>query len=169
MWTRNYNNLINAMVSISNSGLNGVSSNPFDDTYLYNYKDCNGTRREICNHNTSSSYAHIRACPAFVYTDNGSSFSAAVNTTNDPTAALSGNDTYSYNKIIVAFGSSATEATYDDYTLKAIITTFSKNSGTVNITKKDDGTFRLDYKIIITATADITIREIGILLPIPYY
>ena len=173
MWTRNYNNLLNTAMTKVSKGVDGVSPYPFDDTYTGNYKNALGKIYEICNYNThrTTSYSNMNsiARPAFVKQSSGTEFTSSVSLLSDIQSANGISYASEGNRIWVAFGSSDDEETYDDYMLENLITSFISNSLTGKATQNADGTMTVDYKILLTATADFTIKEIGIFSCVPFY
>ncbi len=168
MWTRNYQNIISSNIGCKNIGLNGGSNNAFGDNYCLNFKDPNGSVREICSYNTSSNMGQYVSRGTFIYRNKGSdnTYYAYPSAITSQSQALSG--AFSPGMLYVGFGSSATPATFEDYALESFVSNFSQKSASGSVTENADGTFTIDYQIIISATADITIQEIGLFLPTPY-
>jgi hypothetical protein len=140
------------------------SSFEFGNNYLFNYKNTKGNVNEICTYYSTDSYANTVSKSAFL-NGSGGSFTARVTTLTSLDEWFRSSSTYT---VYVALGSSSTEPTYDDYTLGSLITSYSQDSAAAPVTRNDDGTYTIDYRIIITATADITVREIGIFKPIAH-
>ena len=163
MWTRNYTNLLNSMITVLSSG-GSSSSFGFGNNYLFNYKNTKGNVYEICTYSSDSNYANYATASAFL-SGGGVNSTANVNTLTKLDEWFRQSRTHT---VYVALGSSSTEPTYEDYTLGSLITSYSKDSSAATVTRNDDGTFTIDYRIIITATEDITVREIGIFKPVAH-
>ena len=167
MWTRNYQNIIYANAICKSIGYTGTSANAFGDNHCLNYKEPGGTLREICTWSSNvSSYFNKGTFIARITNAAENKFYSAPVTLTDQTATIVGDGFY--HKIMIGFGSSATPATFEDYALESFISNVTEKSGTGVVTINDDGTFTIDYQIIISATADITIREVGLFLPTSY-
>lgn len=164
MWTRNYNNLLNSVISNINEGYNGASPHPFGDTYTGNYKNPLGNVYEICTFNTN---VYLTRAP-FVYRKSGTTLSAEVSLLKNIQTALNGDSGHQKGKIFVAMGVSDDPETYDDYMIEDVITSFIVNSTTASVVENDDGTVTVNYRLMLTATADFTAKELGIFLPIGY-
>lgn len=167
MWTRNYQNIIYTNAICQSVGLNNAySPNTFDDNYFGNFRDPNGSLREIATYNASS--GSIGGKGTFVSRASvaNKTYISTPSTIKDQSTALSGN--FTPNILKVGFGSSATSARFDDFALKSIISDFTQKSATGLVTENQDGTLTIDYQIIIQATADITVQEIGLFLPTSY-
>ena len=169
MWTRNYNNLINTVISFSSQGNTTTSTKSFGNGYLFNFKNAAGSVYEICTYSVSGDRGNFRSHPAFV-THSGSNSSSdtrtcTVTVIKDQTSVSSANE---MGKMLVGFGSSAAAETYEDYKLGTIITGLNQNSATATVIQNADGTLTLNCQILITATSDITIQEVGIFRPMSY-
>lgn len=165
MWTRNYNNLLNTVITSISEGLNGPSPHPFGDAYTGNYKNPLGNVYEICTFNTN---VYIARAP-FVYRKSGTTLSAEASLLKNIQTALNSDNGHQKGKIFVAFGVSDDPESYDDYMVEDTISSFILNSATATVTENDDGTVTVSYRIMLTATAAFTAKEIGIFLPIGYY
>lgn len=170
MWTRNYNNLLNTVMTNVSEGYNGTSPNPFGDTYMGNYKNTLGNIYEICTYNNTNNAAltWIARAP-FAYRKSGTTVSAEVSLLTNIQSALTGETGHQKGKIFVALGESDDEETYDDYMLEDVISSFILNSATATVSQNDDGTLTINYHLMLTATDEFTVREIGLFLPIPYH
>lgn len=169
MWTRNYNNLVNSVITQNNHG-GGVSSKPFGDGYIGNFKNPLGEVYEICNYNPySNSYSNYSAHAPFV-ARSSSSYSAGVSLLkNIQTVASPAIPVTDFpNKIYVALGDSDTGETYEDYRIDDVITAVIENAKSATITENADGSLKIDYHLVVTATDTITIREVGIFVLMPY-
>lgn len=162
MWTRNYKNMLFTVCTAMKEGCDG-SGNTFGDNYYFNYKDTSGTLREICNFTNGNAYMTY---PGLVY--GSSSTSGAVKAYVDTITNITAKPAYSPYNLFVGLGSSATEETELDYTLGNEITAFTKNSANGNAVLNTDGTVTITYQVVVTATADITIREIGLFKQVLY-
>ena len=167
MWTRNYNNLLNTAVTTISEGYNGESPRPFGDTYTGNYKNPLGNIFEIC---TFTANVYLARAP-FVYRKNaaGCPVAAEVSMLKNTQNSLMNDDGWQKGKIFVALGASNDPESYEDYMIEDVISSFILNSATATVTENDDGTLTVSYRIMITATAEFTAKEIGIFLPIAYY
>ena len=170
MWTRNYNNLLNTVVTNVSVGYNGVSPHPFGDTYTGNYKNTLGNVYEICTYNNTSNAALTWLARApFVYRSGATSLSAEVSLLTNIQSTLTGDNGHQKGKIFVAFGESNDAESYEDYMLENVISKFILNSATAQVTENGDGTLTIAYHIMITATDAFTIKEIGLFLPVAYH
>ena len=166
MWTRNYLNIIYTHAICQSVGLNGYSSNAFGDNYFGNFKDPNGSVREIATYNGSSGSIGGKGTFVSRASVTNKTYISTPSTISDQSTVLSGN--FTPNILKVGFGSSATPESFDDYALGSIISGYLTKSATGIVTENQDGTLTIDYQIIISATADITIQEIGLFLPTSY-
>lgn len=70
---------------------------------------------------------------------------------------------YGYGGVV--FGTGDTAPTFDDYKLSGDLVTTMSASASVVVTKDDDGyTYVATYTIANTGSADITIKEVGLIL-----
>ena len=169
MWTRNYNNIINTMLTNISNGYSGASFHPFDDSYTGNFKNTAGTIYEIATYNSNNNYSRYRTYAAFVRRTSGSELkSGAQLLTNIQGKVYGYPNTDSEGTLLVAFGKSDDDESYEDYMIEDVITSFILNSGTSTITENADGTLTIDYRIMFTATDEIEVKEIGLFLPVFY-
>lgn len=170
MWTRNYNNLLNTVITNVSEGYNGASPHPFGDTYTGNFKNALGNIYEICTYNTTNNapLTWIARAP-LAYRKSGTAVSTEIALLTNVQSGLQSESGHHKGKIFVAFGVSDDEETYEDYRLDDVITNFILNNSTATATENGDGTLTINYHLMLTATADFVIREIGLFLPIPYH
>lgn len=166
MWTRNYRNIIYTNAICQSVGLNGYSSNAFGDNYFGNFKDPNGSLREIATYPASSGGLGGKGTFVSCSSQASKTYISTPSTITSQTDSIKGS--FTPNILKVGFGSSATPESFDDYALESIISDYLTKSATGVITANADGTFTIDYQILISATADITIQEIGLFLPTSY-
>lgn len=164
MWTKNYENIINTRAFCANQGYGSTSPHPFDETYRFNCKSHTGKIYEIQTYNSYGSSAGLyHTYGAFVTRDTEDVFSSYV------VVRTSFPDTVSNSRNLhIAFGSSNTEESRLDYNLGALVSDFTTNATKATVTANTDGSLTINYQILITATADITIQEIGLFLDAKY-
>lgn len=172
MWTRNYNNLVNSVVSLNNNGRSGASDKPFGDGYTGNFKNPLGAVYEICTYNSSTNnYGNYVSRAPFVSRNNSGAFGAGLTLLKNTQAVLTNATPVGDlpNKIYVALGDSDTGESYEDYRIDDVITAVIENAKSATVTENSDGTLKIDYHLVVTATDTITIREIGLFVCMPYY
>lgn len=167
MWTRNYKNLIATNLAMISRGYSGTSPSEFGGKYSFNFKDSSGQIREFCTQPASNNNGFGGSLVPFVVREmNGlwtTSFDILTNQTSIPSVS-----TAQFHSTFIGFGSSEAEESELDYALKEEISNIKRENVTVEVTSDDDGTITLDCKVVISATADITIREIGLFKPVVY-
>ena len=167
MWTRNYQNLLNTIISCGNVGQKtalGTSGTTFGDAYCWNFRAPNGNVYDIVTLNEYADYGN-EVATAFLIRNASGTYTSSIQMQTTPTDYCSSSN----NTLFVGFGSSGEAATFEDYKLHSHITSgYSTLSRTATPTLNADGTVTINYKIIISATADLTIQEIGIFKTINY-
>lgn len=167
MWTRNYKNLICTMTTLLAEGNSSGSAANFGDNYHFNFKNPSGQLREICNYATSSNYAYYCTTGRLVYrAANSTRYQSGIEVITDQTKTKLPPDKCN---ISIGFGSSDNDATELDYALGSQISALTSLSAIATPTLNDDGTFTIDYQVVIQTTEDITIREIGLYKVCQYY
>jgi hypothetical protein len=171
MWTRNYNNLVNSVITLNNQGQGGASGKAFGDGYTGNFKNPLGAVYEICTYNpNANNYSNYTAHAPFVSRASNGTYGAGISLLKNIQSVISPTTAISEfpNKIFVALGDDDTAETYEDYRIDDVITAVIENAKTATVTENADGTFKIDYHLVVTATEAITIREIGIFVLMPY-
>lgn len=171
MWTRNYNNLVNSLITQNNHGKNATSSKAFGDGYTGNFKNPLGAVYELCTCNPSTNnYSNYISRAAFARQDSNGVYGAELSLLKDTQVVLTPTTPVSKfpNNIYVALGDSDTAETYEDYRIDDVITAFIENAKSATVTENADGTLKIDYHLVLTATDTITIREIGIFMPFAF-
>lgn len=167
MWTKNYKNLVKTVLTCGRWGQTSTSETStaaFSDEYFFNYKAPDGKIYDIMNRTTSFG----RALPVWVgdsLKDNRNFTKPKLLTTPTTSFTSMSLDWYLH----VGFGSDSTTPTELDYKLGSHITTISEVNLTATNALNTNGTFTTDCEVIVKATADITINEIGLFLPVYRY
>lgn len=166
MWTRNYKNLIMTTIGVSADGGAGSGSTSGysfgEGNYFANYKNQYGSVYDIRTQITSNSYATRTSRPVFCKKANSGSLTAYCSFL---TSRSSTPDSQAGDSVYIQLGSSNTPATEMDYQVESIISNFSAAKASASVTRNDDGTNTISYNLIVQATADITVAEIGLFLP----
>lgn len=171
MWTRNYNNLVNSVITLNNQGQGGASGKAFGDGYTGNFKNPLGAVYEICTYNAANNnYCNYVSRAPFVSRNNSGALGAGLSLLKDTQAVIMPTIAASEiaNKIYVALGDDDTAETYEDYRIDDVITAVIENTKSATVTENADGTLKIDYHLVVTATDTITIREIGIFMITAY-
>lgn len=171
MWTRNYNNLVNSVITQNSQGSGGASGKAFGDGYTGNFKNPLGSVLEICTYNpNNNNYTNYVAHAPFVSRASNGTYSANLSLLKNTQTVLSPTTPVGEfpNKIFVALGDDDTAETYEDYRIDDVITALIENAKSATITENADGTLKIDYHLVVTATDTITIREIGIFMIMAY-
>ena len=157
MWTRNLKNLIQTAVTIRTEGKSGQSEHAFGaEDWSFNYKNPGGYVYDFCMFNAYSSYGFMRTYPTCLYATGGN----VQIITSQTTYADSGSGA----KLFIGLGSSDQAPDEDDYKLVEMISTVTSKSAACTTARNDDGTITARYDLIFTATADVTVKEIGLFM-----
>lgn len=165
MWTRNYKNILITNMTVANGGATTTSGSSFGtDSYHFNFKTPSGNVYEIATHATSAYSQTINGCFASrAHTTFTLSSSVSLITSFTGTAAKSSSTVH------VGFGSGTTTPSESDYALETPITKITRVTSSASPVLNANGTITIAYSIQISATADVTINEIGLFLPVSYY
>lgn len=167
MWTRNYKNIISTLLFCENRGYNGTSSNAYGDAYAFNFKAPDGVVREICTANDYTNYSSL--VTSAVISRNIGNVNSFAHLVRLLTAQAQQSTGQVGRTIYVGFGNSANAESMEDYALGSMLDTLSLNTGTGTVTLNNNGTLTVDYRVLVTASADCTIQEIGLYMPVYYY
>lgn len=157
MWTRNYQNLINARSFLLYGNIESktsVAGSTFNDTTPFTFKGVNGTVYNLCVGSQYVNQAANYSKSAFISTVTGGLLGASTTVNNKSTEDL--------DTIYVYFGSSTANEDFNDYKLTDIDGISSVGNMVNTVSKNSDGKYVCTITGIIKATNTCTISEFGL-------